>query len=117
MNTYEQMRDALELALSLIDLEEGCDWKPIKQEDIDFIKAALASPPRNCDVGTASEQIDRFHEFCQSNLVYLDEFHGYDCRKECPAGIESDKHDEFCDECKLLWAQMPYEEGGVTNGK
>lgn len=45
-----KLRKALELALSLIDLEEGCSSKAISQADIDTIKSALAEPARNCDV-------------------------------------------------------------------
>ena len=61
-------------------------------------KAALAALPRNCDVGTANEQSDRFDAYCKDN----------DCRtKPCPAdrmGFVS---------CSLVWGQMPYEKGGA----
>ena len=30
-------------------------------------EAALALPRRNCDVGTAEEQIKRFYEYCKAN--------------------------------------------------
>ena len=61
---------------------------------LDKAKAALATHPRNCDVGTAEEQYRRFLKFC----------HGEICEK-CPV------HDARS--CKLAWAQMPYGEGGA----
>jgi len=71
-------------------------------------------PARNCDVGTAQEQIDRFHEFCHSNRYYIDEFHGDDCRPDCPIGKIVDRDNKFCDNCWAAWAQLPFApaEGG-----
>lgn len=43
------MREAAALALSLLDLKEGVPYKIVSQKDLDFMKAALAKPPRNCD--------------------------------------------------------------------
>lgn len=58
------MREALKLALSLLDLDKGCSYKTISQKDIDFIKSALAAPPRNCDLpltvdGPANNNADK----------------------------------------------------------
>ena len=54
--------------------------------------AALSAPPRNCDVGTAEEQNNRFKRFCDSkSMGYC---WGRGCRK-----------------CMAQWGQMPYEEG------
>lgn len=82
--------------------------------------SALAKPPRNCDVGTAEEQVERFKEYCQSNMQYYrdmfgthDGAGGWDCREDCPIGKMIDKNDSLCDHCELLWAQIPYEEGGL----
>ena len=59
---------------------------------LDKAKSALATPPRNCDVGTADEQIKRFKRFCDSkSMKYC---WGRGCRK-----------------CIAQWLQMPYEEG------
>ena len=44
------MREAVVLALSLLDLKEGVPYKTISQKDIDFMKAALSAPRRNCDM-------------------------------------------------------------------
>ena len=70
----------------------------------DEVEAALAAPPRNCDVGTAMEQLQRFHSFCRV------EAKGVSCHG-CQFFDENagDVH------CGFLWAQLPYEaaqEGG-----
>lgn len=71
---------------------------------IDKCFAAIAAPPRNCDVGTAEEQAERFDMFC------LHDF----CNKNCPLyGKIKTKADGGC---VLAWAQMPYKEGG-NDGK
>ena len=58
--------------------------------------AALAEPVKNCEVGTVMEQKRRFSLHCLSL--------GNRCTV-CPLFKERD--------CKLAWAQMPYEEGGA----
>lgn len=57
-------------------------------------KHALAAPPRQCDVGTAEEQTDRYETFCAS------------VHPSCVAC----KADEQYTKCEFVWAQMPYEE-------
>lgn len=65
--------------------------------------AALAAPPRNCDVGTAEEQTRRMEaEYCH-------------IQRECyesPSGKSCPLHHSGID-CRLIWAQMPYQEGGA----
>ena len=63
----------------------------------DRVEIALAAPPRECDVGTAEEQAERFQKFCLSRTQ---PWHG--CDGTCPV-LMSEK-------CALNWAQMPYEE-------
>ena len=58
-----------------------------------WAEAALSTPPRNCDVGTAHEQEMRLEEFCDS----------HECNIDCPLSNYN------CSQ--LSWAQMPYEEG------
>jgi len=87
------LREAVVFALSLLDLKEGVPYKTISQKDIDFMKAALSAPPRNCDVGTAQEQAIRFDEFCQV------------CEK-CP--LNEKRLNIKLVQCEFLWAQMPY---------
>ena len=74
---------------------------------------------RNCDVGTAEEQVQRFKEYCESNMQYYQDMFGthegaggLDCREDCPIGKMIDKNDSLCDHCQLVWAQMPYEPKG-----
>lgn len=62
---------------------------------LEIIDAALAAPPRNCEVGTAEEQAERF-KFAKCDKLPK-------CR---PWG-------ECCLTCFAKWAQMPYEEGGA----
>ena len=60
---------------------------------------ALATPARNCDVGTAQEQAERFNKFCESH-PYKDGV-GSRC-----FNCELDS----CN-CEIAWAQMPYNGG------
>ena len=62
----------------------------------DKAQAVLSAPPRQCDVGTAEEQIDMFREFCQAEKCG---------RYRCRGGSKS-----ICiDRCAIDWAQTPYE--------
>ena len=61
-------------------------------------KAAISAPPRNCDVGTVEEQIERFQRFCGT--------------RPCDGCTLKNKVNETLD-CAIHWAQMPYEEGGA----
>lgn len=65
----------------------------------DVVLPALSAPPRNCDVGTAKEQDERFRDFCPMFVG------GGTC-----TGCEL--RDCGCAECGFAWAQMPYTEGG-----
>ncbi len=64
---------------------------------LDKAKAALADPPRNCDVGTAEEQKQRFDVFCSrgncDNCPFMEE------------GVWAN--------CAIRWSQMPYKEGNA----
>lgn len=64
----------------------------------DRISAALTAPPRNCDVGTEPEQIERFIEFCDSY------FNGNDSCGNCPLWVSG----TFGRNCQIKWSQMPY---------
>lgn len=79
-------------------MREGC-IKPCHVYDaVDILLDRLADKPlRNCDVGSAEEQDERFTEFCNS----------FDGCVGCPF-----KHQKGVS-CSFLWAQMPYKEGGV----
>lgn len=68
------------------------------------VKSALAEPRRNCDVGTAEEQAQRFLKFCKRNQSPIQGM----CSSSCPC-----KHQPDMCHCYAAWAQMPYEEGGA----
>ena len=59
-------------------------------------KAALAAPPRNCDVGTVADQRKRYAKMCQ-----------YNCDR---CVLHEDR--ALKGGCEFSWAQLPYEEGG-----
>lgn len=63
------------------------------------VKAALVAPPRNCDVGTADEQAERFEAECRR----------YGHCTPCPIHAA---WGEFRagkpKSCQLIWAQMPF---------
>ena len=65
----------------------GCE--PVRKA-----KAALAAPPRNCDVGTEGEQYSRMFRECYQWMCM-------DC-----------KQNKDLRKCALSWAQKPYKEGG-----
>ena len=104
LGNVAKMRDALEKADAALSLISKSSWFV----DANFaetigvieagkaIQAALSAPPRNCDVGTAEEQEERFTKFCGRQ----------DCKRTCPL---SDEYDLY--RCEFAWGQMPYEEG------
>ena len=65
-------------------------------------EAALAAPPRNCDVGTAEEQGDRFARFCD----------GYNYCSQCPIKARWNFDNGHKPSCGVIWGQMPYEAEG-----
>ena len=70
--------------------------------DIEVIlKAALAEPPRQCDVGTAEEQAQRFGNHCESLLTK-------DGSKPC-TGCPCCGVVQY-GRCEFAWMQMPYNE-------
>ena len=68
----------------------------------DKARAALAAPPRQCDVGTVEEQAQRMADFCERH--YKKAAPG---RHICSACKFHNKDAEW--ECYFSWAQMPYE--------
>jgi len=66
---------------------------------LDKAKAALAAPPRNCDVGTPEEQAERQVNFCRD--------HPRCAGCPCVGRVKYNK-------CEFAWAQMPYEKGGAV---
>ena len=72
------------------------DWyrklKAVKEK----AESALSEPSRQCDLGTAEEQAERFIDYC------CDKCDG----SKCKHGLY--REDEVY-KCALKWAQMPYE--------
>ena len=67
------------------------------------LRDALAMPLRNCDVGTAEEQSERFMDFCRPGN------RPPNCEK---CKVYPKRMNKFW--CQLEWAQMPCEEGGAS---
>lgn len=98
------MREALEAALKTIRGVINSTISPRSNTVFDCrdkLSAALAKPPRQCDVGTAEEQSKRLDAFCASHG------HGFDGQKcYCCENCQFTS----IDRCELAWAQMPYNE-------
>lgn len=85
---------------------ENCgnaDTAKYMNDIISIVQETLAEPLKNCDVGTAEEQTERFKDLCRK----------YRCGpgprancKGCPIQHESPHVG-----CTFAWAQMPYEKG------
>ena len=94
---------------ALMDINENAasadetNYKKILDGIVEITNAALAAPARNCDVGTAEEQAQRFHEFCHSHRTFFAE-----CSEKCPFRNAPDIN---C--CQAGWGQLPYEKGGA----
>ena len=90
-NNTQAMREALEFA-------EDELWAHGLFDASKRIASALAKPPRQCDVGTAEEQAERFGRYCDQ--FTRDGMHCETC--PCCGKIPFGK-------CEFAWAQMPYE--------
>ena len=91
------MREALVRVKRLFD--GRLMWQPDIRKTHEAVNAALAAPPRNCDVGTTKEQSARFDAHCRKNMGCL----------TCPL---REKDGGVPKHCEFAWAQMPYEVGG-----
>jgi ribosome-binding ATPase YchF (GTP1/OBG family) len=90
-----KMREAVEKVVEIAKRE----WNAFREtsamyEMHEICTAALAAPPRNCDVGTAEEQEERYIKLKREHVDRL---------LRCPAEGSSFFPDS------LYWAQMPYE--------
>jgi len=102
-----KLRKALEAVSKAFDDALICTDYQMSAEEHDRldaiyrqVKSALATPARNCDVGTAEEQSRRCTDFC---LRRLDRYPRHPC-KTCPARTDDPKT-----KCEFTWAQLPYE--------
>lgn len=103
-----KLREALE---TILFTARECDAQYMAnalEAIMESASAALAVPPRNCDVGTAEEQAVRFELFCNQYRV------GGKVCVDCPFA------NNRAEQCSMRWAQMPYEttkEGGNNGSK
>ena len=94
------LREALEALVEVVEAWKDHLPSAIRDgelsEALEKANSALALPRRNCDVGTAEEQMKRQHDtMCNTT-------------KACP------NSDWSCKKCFAEWAQMPYvAEGGA----
>ncbi|MBQ2437151.1 MAG: hypothetical protein II265_03575 [Clostridia bacterium] len=108
MQTNNKLREACEALVSDIGgySTDGLEviWCRISGETIRKVRAAVAEPVKNCEVGTVGQQDERFIAFCNRhfNAVGL-------CDKACPCR----DFNMIGGACSIVWAQMPYEEGGA----
>lgn len=92
----EDMREALDyLCDRMAEMDATFD-----ANEVPCLRAALAAPLRNCDVGTAVEQFERWETFCNK----------YD--NNC-TGCPLNGYTHPTAYCCAIWAQMPYKEGGA----
>lgn len=94
-------RDMCADAIHLIDADSRKLTEYLKSV-VTKMNAALAEPPRNCDVGTAEEQEVRFRNYCWN---HSSRDKNMEC--QCPIDMEGKAG------CKLEWSQMPYKDGGA----
>ncbi len=108
-NNAQKMREAL---LILRDYVQGVDVRArLTYEQYatltSKIDAALSAPARNCDVGSAEEQVARYYAYCYRMMKQNNH-----CCGPCPCYKFVNGEAQ---PCTLIWAQMPYEakEGGA----
>ena len=110
-SNVKAMRDALEFADEQLrrateDYRHGTDLVYLvgcMRTVATVCRAALAEPPRNCDVGTTEEQDSRFATFCNNHFS-----NPLECGcNNCPCHITSKDI-----RCVLAWEHMPYKKGG-----
>jgi hypothetical protein len=94
----EALSDACYAMFNFLKTRYGSCYEEMANA-LDKAKAALAEPLKNCEVGTAEEQVKRFNKFCL--------FHKCD---ECQLNNDAN----FL-ECGVRWGQLPYE-SEVNNG-
>lgn len=75
---------------------EAVRWRDVFQELKEVCDAALAAPPRQCEIGTPEEKYQRWVHFCEQRLHSC-----HNCECKSPVG------------CTFKFGDMPYiKEGG-----
>lgn len=88
-----KQREALKEADIILSVMGYDVSSPIRTQ----IKAALAEPLKNCEVGTPQEQSIIFDNFCNTCST-------------CP--LKDKRANMRLVQCEFIWAQMPYEKEG-----
>jgi len=89
------MRKALKRVESELSTMNPRGWG----DTLAYVRAALAAPARNCDVGTPDEQAERFEAECKR----------YAHCTPCPIHAAWGEFREGKPKsCQLIWAQMPF---------
>lgn len=113
-NKYDNVLELLNRVhtfLSKLCRDARCDdhcSECIEASDLaDDVYDLLHIPRRNCDVGTAEEQADRFGKLCGKHYNEEEQ-----CNEKCPLASLPITHG--FPRCQAYWAQTPYaEEGGA----
>ena len=107
-----KIHEALDKLLNFLRWEYAQDY-PVSRDKladaIDTGVSALSAPPRNCDVGMAEEQERRWHANCGIGIPNCKHCNVYEQARK--SGLVDDKNMIRFD-CRFIWAQMPYKEGG-----
>ena len=95
-SSTQKKHEALMKIHSLLDGCSNYDLGKIAGEIVEIAESALSIPFRNCDIGSAKEQEQRFSEFCEMNMNQTG-----DC-SNCPTY-------RYNTQCEFAWANMPYD--------
>lgn len=90
-----KLREALRIA-------NNAHWFHMNPALRELVADALSAPPRNCDVGTAEEQAQRFFAFCHDHRAF-----DTACSNGCPFKDTPD-----INHCQSAWGQLPYKAEG-----
>lgn len=105
-NPFMKMHDALTYVRHLLCHIGSSDSDPVKREAYELVCNTLASvSKRNCDIGTADEQYERWERFCQilnSPLNKDSSCFGCPVYDRLRSGSRAS--------CELIWGNLPYEE-------
>lgn len=109
----ESMAQVKEIARTIYSTsDKGSHHEDLAEKIVELANAALAAPPRNCDVGTIQEQDERFAMLCPKrrwgNCML--------CRTRARLVDFLNSKKTKVRECTLVWAQMPYEKGDDKGG-
>lgn len=95
MKTNNKLREALETLVDLVDTWKDHLPPAIRDGEVSSAlnkaNVVLDEPTKNCEVGTAKEQGERFTELCNQRRLH----------SKCPPGS--------CACCAIAWAQTPYD--------